>query len=533
MVLTGLAVLFAGCGRRESLVDRGNRGQILHQGIGTEPQDLDPHMLQFQSHFNVFMALNEGLIGYDPQDLKPVPGVARSWDVSADGLTYTFHLRTEAKWSNGEPLTAHDFVFSAQRILNPKLGSPFRFYYDDVRGAKDYVAAGAKDFSRVGIRAVDDHTLVIELVHPAPYFLFLLGNWSWYPLHRGMLERYGGIDKPYADWSRPGRQVGNGPFVLADWKPGQVIIVKRNPHYWDAARVRLNEIHFYPVDNADAEERAFRAGQLHITENVPASKLRDYAKMPSSPLDVAPSFATYAYVFNVTRPPFNDPRVRRAFSLALDRQGIATSQTASGIQPAKSFVPPFGNYAPPEADALRFAPDEARRLLAEAGFPEGRGFPSVELVTNTSQLHREIAEIVQQAWRKQLGVDIAISLREGKVFFQERIRKEYALSRSSWFGDYPDPFAFLTLYLGDNGQNTTAYASAEYDRLVLSAAKTLNDSQRLARYHDAETLLLRDLPVVPLFHETSRHLVHSSVRGRFPNLFDIHPYQGMSLEASP
>lgn len=521
----------AGCGRRESLVEIGARTQVLHQGIATEPQDLDPHMLQFQSHFSVLMALSEGLVGYDPQDLHPVPGAAERWEVSPDGLTYTFHLRANAKWSNGDPLTAHDFVFSAHRILSPKLGSPFRYYYDDVRGAKDYSTAAASDFSQVGIRALDDRTLVIELLHPTPSFLFLLGNWAWYPLHRATLEKHGGVDRPYADWSRPGRLVGNGPFVLAEWKQGQVIVVKRNPHYWDAARVRLNEIHFYPIDNADTEERAFRAGQLHVTENVPVSKLRDYAQQPSSPLVVAPTFATYAYVFNVTRPPFANPAVRHAFSLALDRQSIVTSQTASGVVPARSFVPPVGAYAGVDAPTLRFDPAEARRLLAAAGYPDGRGFPPLELVTNTSQLHREIAEILQQQWHKNLGVQVGVSLREGKVFFQERIRKHYELARSSWFGDYPDPFAFLTLYLSDNGQNTTGYASAEYDRLALSALKIADADARLAAYREAETVLLRDLPIIPLFHETSRHLVHRTVRGRFPNLFEIHPYQGMWLEA--
>ena len=512
------------------MVEAGNRAQILHQGIATEPQDLDPQLLQFQSHFNVFMALSEGLVGYDPSDLHPVPGVAERWEISPDGLAYTFHLRANAKWSNGDAVTAHDFVFSARRILTPGLGSPFRYYYDDVRGAKEFTAAAAPDFSTVGLRAVDDRTLRIELTHPFPRFLFLLGNWAWYPLHRATLEKYGGVDRPYADWSKPGRLVGNGPFTLADWKPGQVIIVKKNPHYWDAARVRLNEIHFHPIENADTEERAFRSGQLHITENVPGSKLREYAAQQSGPLVVAPIFATYAYVFNVTRPPFDDVRVRRAFSLALDRESIVASQVASGIRPARSFVPPVGGYAGPEEVALRFDPAEARRLLAAAGYPEGRGFPAVELATNTSQLHREIAEVVQQLWRKNLGVSVAISLKEGKVFYQERIRKQYALARSSWFGDYPDPFAFLTLYLGDNGQNTTGYASPEYDRLALSAGQALDEATRLARYRVAEAVLLRDAPVVPLYHETSRHLVHPAVRGRFSNLFSIHPYQGMWLE---
>ncbi len=518
-----------GCGRHETPVEAGNRAQILHQGIATEPQDLDPHMLQLQSHFNPLMALYEGLVGYDPRDLHLIPGVAERWDLSADQLTYTFHLRANAQWSNGDPVTAQDFVFSARRILSPALGSPFRYYYDDVRGAKAFTAAAAPDISTVGVSALDDHTLRIELTHPVPGFLFLLGNWSWYPVHRATLEKYGRFDQPFADWSRPGRLVGNGPFVLADWKPGQVIIVKRNPHYWDAARVRLDEIHFYSLENADTEERAYRSGQLHITENVPGSKLRDYAAQQPSPLVVAPTFATYAYVFNVTRPPFADARVRRAFSLALDRTGIVASQVATGIRPARSFVPPGAGYDS-AGDLVRFDPAEARRLLAAAGYPEGRGFPPVELATNTSQLHREIAEIVQQQWLKNLGVSVGIAPKDSKVFFSERIAKQYALARSSWFGDYPDPFAFLTVYLSDGGQNTTGYASPEYDRLALSAVQTLDEPARLARYREAEDLLLRDAPVAPLYHETSRHLVHPAVRGRYPNLFDIHPYQGMWLE---
>lgn len=523
-------LITAGCAKHETAVEAGNRTQVLHQGIATEPQDLDPHMLQFQSHFSVLMALGEGLVGYDPQDLHPVPGVAERWDITPDGLTYTFHLRAEAKWSNGDPVTAHDFVFSARRILSPALGSPFRYYYDDVRGAKDYFAAAAADFPTVGVRALDDRTLRIELAHPTPYFLFLLGNWSWYPVHRATVEKYGRFDQPFAGWSKPGRLVSNGPFMLAEWKPGQVIVVKRNPHYWNATRLRLAEIHFHPIENADTEERAYRSGQLHLTENVPGSKLRDYAAQQPGPLAVAPIFATYAYAFNVTRPPFDDVRVRRAFSLALDREGIVASQVASGIQPARSFVPPVGGHACAGEAELRFDPAEARRLLAAAGYPEGRGFPPVEVATNTSQLHREIAEIVQQMWRKNLGVQVGIATKDSKVFFSERILKQYPLARSSWFGDYPDPFAFLTLYLSDNGQNTTGYANPEYDRLALSAARTLHEATRLARYREAEAVLLHDAPVVPLFHETGRHLVHPAVRGRFPNLFDIHPYQGMWLQ---
>ena len=520
----------AGCSRRETAVESGNRGQILHQGIATEPQDLDPYLLQYQSHFNVFMALNEGLVGYDPRDLHPVPGVAERWEISPDGLVYTFHLRANAQWSNGDPVTARDFVFSARRILSPALGSPFRYYLDDVRGAKEFSAAAAPDISTVGIQAQDDRTLRIELAHPTPYFLFLLGNWSWYPVHRATVEKYGRFDQPFTDWTKPGRFVGNGPFLLADWKPGQVIIVRKNPRYWDAAHVRLREIHFHCIASADTEERAYRSGQLHITENVPGSKLRDYAGQRPSPLEVAPLFSTYTYAFNLSRPPFNDVRVRRAFSLALDRERIVASQPASGIRPARSFVPPAAGYVYAGAGALRFDPAEARRLLAAAGYPEGRGFPAVELTTNASQQYQEQAEIVQQMWRQNLGVPVGIAIKESKVFFEERIRQELQLWRSSWVGDYPDAFAFLTVYLSDGGQNNSAYASPAYDRLALAAARTLDESTRLARYREAETVLLDDAPIIPVFHDTSRHLVHPAVRGRYPNLLDCHPYQDMWLE---
>jgi oligopeptide transport system substrate-binding protein len=529
----GLALLalgIAGCPRRESAVAAGARTQVLHQGIGGEPQDLDPHLTQFNSHFNVAMALSEGLLAYDPHDLHPVPAVAERWEVSPDGLVYTLHLRAGASWSNGDPVTAADFVFSARRMLSPALGSPYRYYYDDVRGAKDYSAGTNPDFAAVGVHALDDRTLRIALLHPAPYFLFLLGHWSWYPVHRPTVEKYGRYDQPFTDWSKPGHFVGNGPFTLAEWHPGQVIIVRKNPRYWDAARVRLREIHFHCIANADTEERAFRSGQLHITENVPGSKLRDYAARQPNALAVAPMFSTYSYAFNLTRPPFHDARVRRAFSLALDRERIAASQPASGIAPARSFVPSAAGYRYEGGEVLRFDPAEARRLLAAAGYPGGQGFPAVELSTNASQLHQEIAEIVQQMWRDTLGVRVGIAFKESKVFYEERLQKQFQICRTGWVGDYIDAFGFLTVYLSDAGQNATGYASPDYDRLALAAARTLDEPARLAGYRRAETVLLRDAPIAPVFYDTSRHLVHPAVRGRFPNLLDFHPYQGMWLE---
>ena len=528
-LVLGLSIL-AGCTRRETAVAAGNRLQILHQGIGAEPEDLDPHLTQFNPHFNIAMALGEGLVGYDPHDLHPVPGVAERWEFSPDGLVLTLHLRASARWSNGDPVTADDFVFSARRILSPALGSPYRYYYDDVRGAKEFSASAASDFSTVGIRALDARTLRLELTHPTSYILFLLGNWSWYPVHRATIEKYGHFDQPYSGWTKPGRFVGNGPFTLADWQPGQVIVVKKNALYWDAARVRLAEIDFHFIENADTEERAFRSGQLHLTELVPGSKLSTYAAQPSSPLVIAPFFSTYSYAFNISHPPFNDVRVRRAFSLAVDRARVVASQPASGIQPAFSFVPPGTGYVYDGDARLRFDPAAARRLLAAAGYPDGRGFPPVELSTNTNLRHQEIAEVVQQMWAQNLGVRVTIANKEGKVFYDDRLGGRFQLTRSGWVGDDIDPFAFLTVYLTGVGQNEPRYASAEYDRLALAAARTLDEPTRLARYRDAETVLLRDLPIMPLFYDTKPHLVNPAVHGRFPNLLDFHPYQDIWLD---
>ncbi len=530
--LSTILLLLAACTKPETAVDLGNRTQVLHQNIGAEPQDLDPQLMQTNPHFNVLMALYEGLCGYDPQDLHSVPGVAESWSVSPDGLLYTFHLRPGAKWSNGDPVTAADFVFSAERIMTPSLGSPYGFYYDIVRGAQEFSSGKLKDFAQVGIRALDPHTLRVELRQPAPYLPFLTGSFSWYPVHRATVEKAGPFAAPYTGWTKPGRIVTNGPFVLAAWKSGQEIIVKKNPLYWGATGVRLQEIHFHFIENADTEERAFRTGQLHLTEFVPASKLRTYHDHDPGLLQVSPFFNTYYYGFNTTRPPFNDARVRHAFSLALDRAQLAATQSFQNVQPAASQTPDGSDgYTYDGANRLRFDPVEARRLLAAAGYPGGKRFPAVDITFDSNSRHQVIAEVLQQMWLQNLGVRITLANKEGKVFHEERLHLAYDLARAGWVGDYLDPHAFLSVFLSTGGQNVTGFANADYDRLVRDALSERDHAKRLAIYRAAEDILLHELPILPLFHDTTRHLVHPAVHGRYPNLLDYHPYQSMWLEA--
>jgi oligopeptide transport system substrate-binding protein len=527
-----LGLLIAtGCAKRETPVETGNRTQVLHQNIGAEPQDLDPAMMQTNSHFQVLMALYEGLIDYDPADLHPIPGVAERWEVSADGLVYTFHLRANAQWTNGDPVTARDFVFSAQRTLTPALGSPYPFYYFVVKGAQDFSAGKTRDFATVGISAPDDRTLRLELQQPAPYLLFLLGGFAWLPVHRATVEKHGRFDQAYTGWTKPGEIVTNGPFRLAGWRAGQEIIVEKNPLYWDAARVRLTGIHFHLMENVDTEERAFRSGQLHLTEYVPAAKLKSYHDNEPQLLRSAPFFSTYYYGFDTTRPPFNDARVRRAFSLALDRARLVASQSDPGQRPALGFVPPGVDGSTYEgAERLHFDPAEARRLLAAAGYPNGQGFPAVDITFATNSRHQAVAEVIQQMWRQNLGVRLNLANKEGRVFYDERVRKLYQLARAGWVGDYLDAHAFLSVFVSDGGQNDTGWANPAYDRLIHESLNERDPVRRHALYRESESLLLRELPIIPLFHDSSPHLVSPALQGYYPNLLNYHPYQGMWLE---
>ena len=524
-------LLAAGCTRHETPVEAGNRTQTLHQNIGAEPQDLDPAMMQTNSHLQVLMALYEGLTGYDPQTLAPVTGVAERWEISDDGLIYTFHLRANARWSNGDPVTAQDFVFSAQRTLTASLGSPYPFYFFVVRGAEAFVAGRLTDFSQVGIRAVDDRTLRIELHQPAPYLPFLLAGFAWYPVHRATVEKAGPWNRPYTGWTKPGLIVTNGPFLLAEWRAGEGLVVKKNPRYWDAARVRLQEIDFHVIENIDTEERAFRSGQLHLTEYVPSNKLKGYHDHEPSVLMAAPFFMTYFYGFNTTRPPFNDMRVRQAFSLALDRDQFVAMQPYRGLRSATAYVPPdVDGYTYDGPGRLRFDPKEAKRLLAEAGYPDGKGFPAVDITFATNDWHQQIAEILQQMWRQNLGVRLNLANKEGRVFQEERLHMAYDLARAGWVGDYLDAHAFLSVYVANGGQNNTGFAHPNYDRLVRESLNERDRAKRHAIYRRIEAILLRELPILPLFHDGSPRLVSPALRGYYPNLLNYHPYQGMWLE---
>jgi oligopeptide transport system substrate-binding protein len=525
-----VGLLLTGCIKRGTPVERGIRDQVLYRSLSADPTDLDPHLVTGLPGINVASALFEGLVAEDPKDLHPVPGVAESWEITADGLTYTFHLRANARWSNGEPVTAQDFVASARRVLTRSLGASNVTLLYPVLNAEAFHKGALTDFSQVGIAALDARTLRIRLEHPAPYFPSLLTHPVWYPVNLAALEKNGSPYERDNRWTRPATFVGNGPFVLKEWNPGSLILVEKSPTYWDAAGVRLNAIHFVPAASVDVEERAFRGGQVHLTEALPLAKLDAYRREENPALTVTPFLDTYFYRINLTRPFLNEARVRRALSLAIDRTALIASVLRGLQQPAYSFTPPgcAPGYAPPALAASD--PEKARALLKEAGYPGGQGLPPVELLINLSGNHQAIAEAVQQMWRRELGIEVRIMTMEQSAALEQRRLLAYQILRSDWAADYPDPRAFLEVFISASENNHTGWKNQTYDALLYQADRTADPAERFALLRRAETILLDEAPIIPLYHLTTVRLVHPAVRGWYPTLLDHHPYKQVWLE---
>jgi oligopeptide transport system substrate-binding protein len=517
----------AGCSRAGNNVAAGNRAEVLHRGIGADLADLDPQLWTQSSDFTVLSALFEGLLAEDPVDLHPVPGVAETWTVSPDGLHYTFHLRPDARWSNGEALTAGDFVTSWRRILTPELGATSANQLYLIKGAAAFNRGGA-DFSAVGLDAPDPRTLSVVLEHRADWFPSVLSSPSFMPVPIATVSRHGSATRRGNSWAAPGSLVGNGPFDLKAWRHGQEIVVVRSATYWDAARVRLREIHFHAFDSLDAEERAFRAGQLHLTEALPPARIGAYRSENPGLLRIDPLLGTYFLRINIRRPALSDPRVRLALALAVDRSAIVGKILQGGQQPAYSFTPPgLAGYAPAAAQKEDRA--EALRLLAESGHPGGRGLPTLELLYNNSETHREIAEALQEMWRHDLGVSVHLVNEELKSTEEDRRTGAFDLLRSSWIADYTEPSAFLEIWRTDSGNNFTGWSNPEFDRLLSRAERTDDPAARNAAYAGAEDLLLRAAPIIVLFHYTHVFLIRPSVHGWNPTWLDHHPYKNVWL----
>jgi len=529
VLLTAALVVVTGCGRKQpETVKPAANPKVLLFGNGTEPQDLDPQTVTGVAENKLINAFFEGLVSYGPNGSDTVGGVAERWDISSDGLVYTFHLRANAKWSNGEPVTATDFAGSIQRALTPSLGADNAGMLFVLANAELWRRGELDDFARVGVRAVDARTLELKLAHPAPYLLTLLSHPIWFPVYLPALEKAGGATKRDTNWTTPENFVGNGPFILKVNRRGEVLIAEKSPTYWDAATVRLNAIHFHPAADVDGEERAFRAGQLHITEALPVGKVESYRRDQPGVLRINPFLDTYFYRLNTSRPGLGDKRVRQALSLALDRRAIVEKIIRGGQQPALAFTPPgMDGYVPPEI--LKEDLAQAQQLLAEAGHPGGQGLPPIEITINTSGNHRVIAEAVQQMWRR-LGLQVEVNNMEMASLFAKRRALDYSVMRAEWAADFADPKSFLDVFRGGSNNNHTGWSNLAYDAALHSADRTPDPVARHELLRQAENVLLDELPIIPIYHFTTVRLVHPAVHGWYPLPLDRHPYKHVWLE---
>jgi oligopeptide transport system substrate-binding protein len=502
---------------------------VLLRGNGAEPSDLDPQLVTGVPEHMILMSLFECLTGQDPKDLHPIPAGAERWEVSTDLLTYTFFLRKNAKWSNGDPVTANDYYRSYRRILEPTLGAQYAYMHHIVKGAQDYNEGKLKDFAQVGYKVVDDHTFQITLVGPTPYFLSLVNHTSWMPVHLPTVEKHGKAYERGGKWTRPENFVCNGPFKLAKWEVNQFISVVRNPLHWNAGAVKLDEIRFLPITDQATEERMFRDGKLHVTDIVPPTKIEVYQKNNPGHIRIDPYLANYFYRINVTKPPLNDKRVRKALAMAIERESIVKFVTKAGQIPAFNMTPP-GTAGYTFRGAATPTLEEARKLLAEAGYPNGKGFPAVEILYNTQDTHRSIAEAIQQMWKKNLGIEVKLLNQEWKVYLDSQRQLNYQVCRAGWTGDYVDPNTFLDMWVTGGGQNETGWGNKEYDRLIAEAGRTGDTAARLELFQKAETILMDEMPILPIYFYTRPHLVSPKLKGWQPTLLDLHPYEHLSID---
>ena len=532
-IALSMILLLAACGGDsggETRVEVGNREGVFHFGNHSEPQGLDPHIVTGVPEHHILTALFEGLVTKNPETLEPEPGVAESWDISEDGMTYTFHLRNNAKWSNGDPVTAEDFQWSWQRAISPLLGSEYSYMYYPIENAEAYNLGNEPDFSKVGVSVLDDYTIQVKLNSPTPYFLQLLDHYSMFPVHRATVEKFGSATDRLSQWAREGNIVTNGAFALTEWQINSHLRVEKSPLYWDADKVKLNAIVFYPTENLVTEERMFRDGQLHRTEEIPLEKIKTYQAEQPEITHIAPWIGSYFYMLNTTREPLTDVRVRKALAMAVDRALIADTVTQGVYRASTALVPPGTvGYSPPHL--FDYDPEQARQLLAEAGYPDGQGFPPIDILYNTHEDHRKIAVAIQQMFMQNLNIQVNLVNQEWKVYLDSHNNMNYDISRRGWIGDYVDPYTFLSMYITDGGNNKTGFSNARYDEIVLKEAPAeLDRDKRYALYHEAETILLENMPILPIFTYQYKHLFTTSVKGMPDNIMGYYNYKYVYLE---
>ena len=498
-----------------------NKGEFIILN-GAEPQGLDFAKISGVPEHHIYFSLGEGLVSTDPKTAKAVPGVAKSWKISNKGMTYTFKLR-KTTWSDGVPITAHTFVESWLRILNPKTAARYAWFPAMfIAGAEAYNSGKAGPES-VKIRAIDDYTFEVNLVGPLPYTLDALAHYSFSiaPLH--VIKKYP------KSWTTPGKFVGNGPFMLEKWEPQKQLTVIPNPRYWDKANVHLKRIVYIPSDDNNTRYNMYINGEADwMTDNVPLDQIAD-AELRDD-YHTGPYLGTYYYNINNKKKPFSDVRVRKALSLSINRSHIVNKITKAGETPTYSMVPPMAGYTPSEGEHENLK--KARLLLKQAGFPGGKGFPEFEILYNTSEAHKKIAEYVQQQWAEKLGLKVSLKNQEWKTYLDTTRAHDFTVSRAGWIGDYNDPNTFLDMFVTGAGMNRGLYSNPKYDKLIKTAATMKDGPKRMKTLQKAEYLFItKDQSLIPIYGYVSQSMIDTKKWGGWSaNVMDWHPTKNIYLK---
>jgi len=479
---------------------------------GAEPETLDPALMTGVTEGRFAAAIFEGLTVYDPKDLSAMPGMAERWTVDPDGCVYTFFLR-EAAWSNGDPLTAHDFVYSWRRVLEPETASSYAYQLYYVKNAQAYNESKLADFAQVGIRADGQRKLIVTLNARTPFFLSLTSFMTLLPVSRRCVESHG------ETWTRPETIVTNGPFLLHEWRINRRLRLRRNPDYWDAANVKLATIDALTVETASTGFNIYETGGADLLTMIPLPLVD--VLMKRDDYHSSTYLGTYFYRFNVTKPPLDDVRVRKALTMSINREHVTRYITRGGEVPSATFVP-VGMPAYTPGKGLPYDPDRAKELLADAGYPNGKGFPKVELLFNTSESHKDIAEVIQDMWHKTLNVKVTLVNQEWKVYLANTRQFKYDVARSAWIGDYTDPNTFLDMFVTNGGNNRTGWSDPRYDALIEAAGREADPAKRMGLLRQAETVLLTEgVPIAPIYFLITNNMYRSHVHGIYPNVLNL------------
>ncbi len=526
------ACLLSSCKTQSNIAEANDAG-ILIIGNSSEPKGLDPHLVSGVLESNIIRALFEGLCVEHPyEDGTSLPGAAKRWEPSEDFTEWTFHLNPQGKWSDGKPVTADDFVFSYKRLLSPDPNWPAKYsemlYF--LKNAKEYHKGEVSDFANVGVKAIDDYTLKLKLRGPIPFLPELTKHYTWYPVPKHVILQHGEINTAYSSpWTKLENIVSNGPFKLKDWQTNHLLEVEQNPHYWDIKKVSLKGIRYLPITNYYTESRMFRDQQLHLTYTIP-SELIPHAKENYPEMLRQESYVGCRFLrVNTRTGPLSNSDFRRALALAIDQEAICDKILQGGQKPASGITPPFGEYAPPKI--IAFDPQKAKEHLKKSGFKTDNKSATFKILTTNSDSGLREAEALQAMWKEHLGINTDIEQREWQTYLQKQYEADFDVVAAGWIGDYLDPTTFLEMWIAGGGNNNTGWSSPEFEKLLSIAENTADPTERFTKLSEAESELLRETPILPIYWYTTNYLIRPEVKGWHPLLLNNHPFKFVELKS--